>query len=533
VSDVVVVGAGAAGGVLALRLARAGFRVTCLEQGDWHAPADFPGLRPDFELQARGRWSPDPNVRELDADYPLDTSASDIDPLMFNGVGGSTILYAADWCRLRPSDFAVRTLDGVADDWPIRYADLAPHFDRTDREFGIAGRAGDPSLPPTPDPPFPPLPIGPGGRRVAAAHDRLGWHWWPGTNAIAPVGGDGRGACVQLGTCIEGCPVGAKATADLTHWRAAVAAGVDLRTGTRALRIELDARGRARGVEAVDRAGRRAFVAGDVVVLAANGIGTPRLLLASAQAGHPDGLANASGLVGRRLMLHPFATVWGVFDEPLDAWVGHAGPKIVSYEFYETDPDRGFVRGAKWSLGGVAGPVGIALAQEAGGAPPWGDGHADAMAARLGRVMSWGIFTEDLPEEHNRVTLDPGRTDSDGLPAVRVAYRISQNTRRMLDFHTARAAESLREAGAVSTHACVPVRASGWHLLGTARMGTDPATSVVDADLRAHDVPNLFIADGSVFVTSAGVNPTSTIAALASRLADHLAAARRDIRVAA
>jgi choline dehydrogenase-like flavoprotein len=171
----------------------------------------------------RSTWSADPNVRGAEADYPIAVDRAEITPLMFAGVGGSTILYNADWCRLRPSDFRVRTLDGVADDWPISYAELAPHLDRTDAEFGVSGLAGDPSLPPTPALPHPPLPVGRGGRRVAAAHDRLGWHWWPGTNAIDP------GACVQWGTCLEGCPAGAKASADLTHWRRADAARAILR----------------------------------------------------------------------------------------------------------------------------------------------------------------------------------------------------------------------------------------------------------------------------------------------------------------
>jgi choline dehydrogenase-like flavoprotein len=530
--DVVIVGAGPAGGVLATRLVAAGMRVVALEQGDWHEPASFPAAQPSYELDMRGRWSPDPNVRGSDADYPIAAADSDITPLMFNGVGGSSILYNADWCRLRPSDFRVRTLDGVADDWPICYADLEPYFDATDVEFGISGLAGDPSLPPTPALPHPPLPVGRGGRLVAHAHDRLGWHWWPGTNAVQPEAAGGRGGCLQWGTCIEGCPEGAKASADLTHWRRAVDAGVQLRTGARAQRVALDERGRASGVEYVDRAGREHLVSARVVVLAANGIGTPRLLLLSEQAGHAGGLANRSGQVGRRLMVHPFATVAGVFPEPLRSWVGHAGPKIVSYEFYESDPDRGFVRGAKWSLGGIAGPVGIALTRKDGGAPGWGGDHHASMRERLGATMSWGIFTEDLPEEHNRVTLDATATDSDGVPAARVAYRISENTRRMLDFHADRAAESLQAAGATHIHREVPVRASGWHLLGTARMGEDPETSVVDADLRAHDVPNLYVADGSTFVTSAGVNPTSTVVALAARLGEHLVRTRRAIAAA-
>jgi choline dehydrogenase-like flavoprotein len=153
------------------------------------------------------------------------------------------------------------------------------------------------------------------------------------------------------------------------------------------------------------------------------------------------------------------------------------------------------------------------------------------MRERFGRMLTWSIFAEDLPETHNRVELSDDVTDSSGLPAARVHYRISDNTRRMLDFHAARARESLEAAGATQIDATVPVRASGWHLLGTARMGTDPERSVVDRNLRVHDVPNLYIADGSTFVTSAGVNPTSTVAALAARLGDHLVRGGRDLEV--
>ena len=176
-----------------------------------------------------------------------------------------------------------------------------------------------------------------------------------------------------------------------------------------------------------------------------------------------------------------------------------------------------------------AGPVGIALEGWAG----WGEGHAERMRRLVGRTMSWGVFTEDLPEEANRVVLDDALTDSNGLPAPRVAYTISENTRRMLRFHADRAAESLRAAGARELHEEVPVRASGWHLLGTARMGDDPASSVVDRWNRAHDVANLYVVDGSCFVTSTGVNPTSTIVSIALRAADHMIETRFEQQVPA
>jgi choline dehydrogenase-like flavoprotein len=230
-------------------------------------------------------------------------------------------------------------------------------------------------------------------------------------------------------------------------------------------------------------------------------------------------------MVGRRLMVHPFANVMGLFDDQMRTWNGHIGSKIVCYEFYETDERRDFVRGAKWSLAPTGGPINAALPTRAGG-PVWGPDHHLHMRAFLGRGVSWGIFGEDLPDPGNRVTLDAELTDSSGIPAPKVTYRVGDNSRRCLDFQIERAKESLLEAGAHTVEEERLMRYSGWHLIGTAIMGHDPDTSVVDGYGRAHEVPNLYIVDGSVFPTSGGVNPTSTIAAFAARTADHLIATR-------
>jgi len=530
-TEVLIVGAGASGGVVGRRLAENGIRVACLEQGYWPDPATYPAPRPEYELLSRKQWSGSPNIRGLREDYPVDDAESDIAPLMFNGVGGSLVLYAGDWCRMRPSDFRVRTLDGVADDWPISYSELQPHYERTDLEFDAAGLGDDPSMPPGASPPLPPLPIGKGALRVARAHTRLGWHWWPGTNSVVSVARGSKRVCVQWGTCMQGCPEGAKASTDLTHWPAAIEHGAQVITGARVTRVVLGPSGLATGVEYVTLDGAERRHDADVVVLAANAIGTARLLLLSACPGHSDGLANGSGVVGRRLMVHPFANVTGIFDEDLESWRGHVGAKIVSYEFYETDASRDFVRGAKWSLAPTGGPINAALPTRAGESV-WGAPHHAHVRERLGRSMSWGIFGEDLPDLENRVVLDRTLVDSSGLPAPKLHYRASEHSRRLLDFHIDRASESLREAGAHLIDVERLMRYSGWHLLGTARMGCDPANSVVDAWGRAHEVENLYVVDGSVFVTSGGVNPTSTIAAFASRVADRLIEARRDQRVA-
>jgi choline dehydrogenase-like flavoprotein len=366
--------------------------------------------------------------------------------------------------------------------------------------------------------------------QVARAHAKLGWHWWPGAMAVLSVAAGERRPCVQWGSCMEGCPEGAKATTDITHWPQAIRAGAELITGARARRVLVGPSGLATGVEYVTPDGAEHVQEASIVVLAANAVGTARLLLLSTAPGYPDGLANGSGLVGRRLMMHPFATVLGLFKENLRNWMGHQGAKIVSYEFYETDPSRGFVRGAKWSLEPTGGPIWAAIPTQVG-VSGWGSEHHEHVQAYLGRTARWAIFGEDLPDLDNRVTLDSSLTDSSGIPAPRLTYRVGENSRRLLDFHVARARESLETAGAYRVEEERLMRDSGWHLLGTARMGDDAETSVVDRWGRAHEVANLYIVDGSVFVTSGGVNPTSTIAAIAARTADHLIANRHEQRV--
>jgi choline dehydrogenase-like flavoprotein len=293
-------------------------------------------------------------------------------------------------------------------------------------------------------------------------------------------------------------------------------------TRARVREITVGPDGLADGAIYYDRDGRERLQKARAVVLAANGIGTPRLLLNSRSARFPEGLANRSGLVGRNLMFHPYAMVRGVFEHALGGHRGPIGCSIISQEFYETDLSRGFVRGYSFQVARGLSPIASANGGSVGDRVPWGQEHRRAYAERFDRTITVAIIGEDLPEAHNRVELDPTLVDSNGIAAPRVSYTLSDNSRRMLDHGIARAGEALQAAGARQVSFNPLLRAGGWHLMGTARMGTDPATSVVDGEGRCHDVPNLYVVDGSVMVTSAGVNPTSTIQAVALYVADRM-----------
>jgi choline dehydrogenase-like flavoprotein len=484
-------------------------------------PARYPTTRSDWEMMRFGEFGLSPNGRGRPEDYPVNDQESPIKISNFNAVGGSTILYAAHFPRLHPSDFRVRTLDGVADDWPIDYATLEPWYDVNARMMGVAGLAGDPAYPPK-DLPLPPVPLGKLGETLARGFDSLGWHWWPSDSAIATREYEGRPACINLGPCITGCAQGAKGSTDVTYWPAAVRAGVELRTHCRVREITVDADGMADGAIYFDEEGVERRQRAEVVILACNGVGTPRLLLNSRSRQFPDGLANRSGLVGRNLMFHPYAMVTGVFGDQLEGYKGPTGCSIISQEFYETDPSRGFVRGYSFEMLRGMSPVGAALWGMSTGRVPWGREHHSAFDRYFDRTAGMVIICEDLPEVDNRVTLDPEITDGHGIPAPKISYRLGENSRRMLDHAVARGTEVLEAAGALETTAEAPLALAGWHLMGTARMGDDPERSVVNAWGRSHDVKNLFIVDGSVFVTSGGVNPTNTIQAFALHVADSI-----------
>jgi choline dehydrogenase-like flavoprotein len=262
-----------------------------------------------------------------------------------------------------------------------------------------------------------------------------------------------------------------------------------------------------------------------VVVVCGNGVGTPRLLLASRSKAFPNGLGNANGVVGRNYMAHPSRFVEGVFEELVHGQAGPTSVTLYSQQFYETDARRNFVRGYSLQAYGPFGPVTQAWGDV--DPVPWGAGHHAEMRRRFGHTVGFAVMAEDLPEETNRVELDPEATDSSGIPAPRVRYKFSENSLRMLEHGVQSARQVLEAAGARQIRATREPNVFA-HLMGTARMGTDPRFSVADRWNRVHDVPNLFVVDGSSFTTSAAVNPTNTIGALALRAADGIWERRRD-----
>jgi len=518
--DVLIIGAGATGAVMAASLAETRMKILCLEQGDWINSNEFPAHGRDWEARRYGDFDISPNRRMRDADYPVNDDNSIMKVANFNGVGGSTILFTAHYPRMHPSDFRVRTLDGVAEDWPIDYWTLEPYFAENDLVTGVAGLAGDPAYP-LHEPTMPPVPLGKSGTRYARAMNQLGWHWWPSDISIATTEYNGRAKCINLGHCTPGCAQGAKASVDITYWPLALRARVELRTRCRVREITTNEHGMASGVIYYDSRGVERFQPAEMVILAANGIGTPRLLLNSASPRFPDGLANGSGLVGKNLMLHPWPQVAGYVEEELD---GDRGPQTVmwSKQFYESDPSRDFVRGYTLQFNRGTGPVNEAITSMIAGRLPWGKDHHRVYRTLVYRRLQIGVACEDLPEEHNRVTLDPVLKDAHGIPAPKIDYAMGENTRRMMEHGIARASEILAAAGAKNIGCSRTLLNSPGHLLGTARMGLDPERSVVNEWGRCHDVRNLFIVDGSIWVTSGGVNPTSTIQALALYIADNI-----------
>jgi len=298
--------------------------------------------------------------------------------------------------------------------------------------------------------------------------------------------------------------------------------GVELRTNCRVREISVDQNGKLTGAIYYDENGKECFQGAKIILVACNGVGTPRLLLNSKSKVFPDGIANRNGLVGKNLMLHPLGYVEGLFEQELNSNLGPHGCLMQSQEFYETDKSRGFVRGYTMQLLRGPGPIETTISAVSRRDIPLGAHHHESVQKTFGKNIGIGIIVEDLPEEHNTVTLDSDMKDLHGIPAPKINYTLSENSKKMLAHGIEKSKEVMNSAGAYKTISFGPVRNTGWHLMGTTKMGEDPSTSVVDKFGETHDVKDLYIIDSSVFVTSGGVNPASTLQAIALYICDNI-----------
>ena len=530
--DFVIVGSGAAGGVIARELARAGLTVVLMEQGPRFNPRI--GRHDELKDWYLGGITNDVvrNPQTFRDDPDKKAERQTVKPALWYGrvVGGSSLHYTANFWRFHEIDFVERSALGAISgtgfaDWPITYADLEPYYTKVEWEIGVSGLAGvNPFDPPRSRPyPMPPLPVKSSGVLFERGARKLGLHPVPAPMAINSQPYRGRSACVHCGFCHGfACEARAKASSLTTVIPEAEATGrCEVRTESYVFRIETGSQGRATGVSYFDGERRERFQRARAVVVCANGAETPRLLLMSASARFPHGLANSSGVVGKYLMFNTNTRALGVFAHELNEYKSVQVTRIL-HDFYDADPKRGHYGGG--GLDARIGPQPTTWAiRTATEGPAWGS-EFKARLREFPRSMQVACHGTSLPVESNNITLDPDLKDAWGLPAIRVTYKDHPDDLATARFLQDRGAEVLEAAGAQRvTRAPVTPQTSSVHLLGTCRMGDDPASSVIDKYHRSHDVPNLFVCDGSSLVTSGRGQPTMTIQALAFRAGEQIA----------
>jgi len=540
--DFVVIGSGSAGGIIAKELATAGHKVVVLEQGPYRKNTDFDhdelGVLFRNELKGGGT---NINGQTFRSDESKTAIRPDTAPADYaQSVGGSSVHYSAHFLRMRADEFQERSLLGpIAGtnfaDWPITYAELEPYYAKVDWDIGVSGAPGHFDSPRSRPFPMPPMAVNSSGALLIKAASKLGLHADVQPHAILTEPYNNRAPCIKCGYCMFfGCEVGAKSSTLVTMIPLAEASGnCEIRAECAAFRIETDAAGKASEVLYFDPDGNERGQKTRAVVLSANGAESPRMLLMSSSERHPDGLANSSGFVGRNLMFNPHGGAQGTFEHPLNEYKGVQSTRIVQ-DYHDSDPDRGYYNGGIIDSRALfsATPIFHAVAGMNPAIRPWGAEYKDEIGRSFTRQMSLALGGNSLPLDRNNITLDPTSTDSWGRPALRVTYREHEDALENVRYLTDRCMEIMDAAGAqTSWSSPVNPMESSPHLLGTCRMGDDPATSVVDKYHRSHDVKNLFICDGSSMVSSTRGQPTMTIMALAFRAADAIneAAATGDV----
>ncbi|CAG7650416.1 GMC family oxidoreductase [Paenibacillus allorhizosphaerae] len=505
--DVVIVGAGAAGGVLAKELSEFGMKVMVLDAGPLRdAQHDF--ASDELSMQSLG-WQ---DTRIVDGSDPLQMGHNNSG----YGIGGGTVHFTGVFLRFHESDFQTRTIDGVGEDWPITYDDLEPYYTKVEKEIAVSGpkhfpwgRFHGPYPYPERDP------ISPNAQIFSIGCEKLGIPWVVTPLAILSAPFEDRPPCINRGFCNQGCMPNAKFSTLIVHIPKAIRAGAEVLADCMVTQVNMGSDGRASGVTFVHE-GQTYEQRAKLVILSAFVVETPRLLMNSANSMFPEGLANSSGWVGKAFMTHSSHDVYARFDKEIRLYKGT--PVLATTQhFYDTSSDRDFVRGYTLHAHGVR-PLGFAqgIAQSGGGQLVWGSRLREAMLDYnyYGRITLVG---EVLPDPANAITLSDEK-DQHGLPRAKVTFSYGNNDLRLIQHAIGKMSDILEAAGGKSEFV-VPDTA---HLMGGCRMGNDPSHSVVNSYGQTHDISNLFICDASIFVTSGGGNPTNTVMALASRTAQYI-----------
>ncbi len=503
---VVVIGTGAGGGVLANELAQKGVSVVALEAGGRYLPEDY--VNDEWESFGQLAWT---EPRTTSGDWRVAKDFSGLPAWIVKAVGGTSIHWAGASLRFQDHEWKPRTSYGNVPganlvDWPIDGAEMAPWYEKAEAKLGVT-RTGD----------RPGLPGNNNYKVFEAGAKALGYkEVSTGRMAINSIDYDDRMICQQTGFCFQGCKWGAKWSSAYTDIPRGEATGnLEVRDRCHVLRIEHGDDGRVTGVVYADRDGKEQFQAAKIVCVAGNSIESPRLLLNSASNQFPDGLGNSSGQVGRNYMRHMTGSVYAVFPEPVRMWRGTTMAGIVQDEARH-DPTRGFVGGFEFETLSLGVPFMAAFLDPGA----WGREFTSALDSYPNMAGLW-IVGEDMPQETNRVTLNTDVKDDFGLPVANVNFSDHPNETAMRAYAYERGEALYRAVGATRTLPTPPYPST--HNLGTNRMSENPRDGVVDRWGRSHDVPNLFVSDGSQFTSGAAENPTLTIVALAIRQADHIA----------
>ena len=551
--DAVVIGSGAGGGAVAMALCQQKQRVLVLEAGPSYDPLSDYRLAMNTWEQEGFPYKAKSEGRQTFAPLqPLEKHWEDLrswnrakgktnkgdrrklHPHGYShvrGVGGSTLHFSGEAHRLHPQAMQMRSRFGVAADWPFDYAELEPYYTRVDWEIGLSGAPGpDDSFRSRPFP-VPPFPIKSSGLLMEKGARAMGFSVQPEPHAILSQPLNGRPACINCGFCMGyGCEANAKSSTLAAMVPAAIDSGhCEIRPECAVYEITTNASGRVSEVAYIDPEVNQSAQKAREVVLSANGDETQRLLLNWANSLFPDGLANSSGFVGRNLMYNSHSFVRMVFERQLNDFKGVQVSRII-HHFYDSDPQRGFYGGGgidarPWT---AATPLEFAVNVTRPDGPTWGAQYKAHLEHDFSRTMYLVCSGTSLAQDRNNITIDPTHKDAWGRPSLRLTYRDHDDDMALVTFLQDRALEVADAAGAMHTWPNpIHHQNNGAHLLGTCRMGDDPATSVVDRFHRSHDIPNLFICDGSSFVTSGRGQPTMTIMALAFRAAEHMMAAAR------